>query len=218
MIILLLGAYLIYNPATFAQVSNQLGFSTSQNTLDKVVLVSVRPGNYSSLPVALTPQDTMTATFTSNPPGTDVLLMNQGNYSEYVTTNGSLVTIYPASLVNISTYTLVFNNPGSAGNYYLVFRNPQSALTTDVLVHMEISSATTASYAAYIPIIITLVGLILFAIGVFSGKKRESRGKTRIAPRADMLPVAHATTACRYCNASMNRGEIFCPSCKKSQM
>jgi hypothetical protein len=217
-IILIVGAYLAYSPASLSQVSNQLGFSTSQNTVDRTILVSVRPGNYSSLAVVLSPPDTMTASLRSDPPGTDVLLMDQGNFSKYVANNGSSVSIYPASLVNVSTYTLIFNDPGSAGNYYLVFQNPQSIRTTDVLVHLTLSSATTVSYASYIPIIIALIGLILFAIGLISRKKTGSSEEIKFASRADVKPVANGTTACRYCNASMNRGQIFCPSCKKSQM
>jgi hypothetical protein len=216
-IIFLAGVYLVFTPTILVQGSNQLGFSTSQNIVDRDVLVSIRPGNYSSLSVPLYPQQTITANVSSNPPGTDVLLMNQGNYSEYVATNGSLVSIYPESLVNVSTYTLFFNYPGSTGNYYLVFRNPQSSQTTDVLVQLTVSSEAALSYLAYISVIIVGIGLIFLVIGALSGKKKESSKKTSHSSRSEALQIVDSTTKCRYCNASMNRGDMFCPSCKKSQ-
>ncbi|MFI5421349.1 MAG: hypothetical protein ACHQ1H_10320, partial [Nitrososphaerales archaeon] len=163
----------------------------------------------------LSPPDSMSAALKSDPPGSDVLLMNQGNFSQYVANNGSFVAIYPASVVNVSTYTLVFDHVNSSGNYYLVFRNPQSTHATDLLVHLTVSSPTTASNADYIPIIIAVAGLILVTIGVFSGKKTEYEEKPHPPPSA--LQVESATKECRYCKATMNNDEVFCPSCKKSQ-
>ena len=211
LILLVVGAYFAYSPSTLKQVSNDLGFSTTQNNVDRTVLVSVSPDNYSSFPVTLSSQETMRATLTSNPRGTDVLIMDQGNYTDFVTRNGSFVGIDPASLVNVSTYTLVFKPTSADGNYYLVFRNPQTSGTTDVLVHLVVSSPTlSSSYSSAIPIIAALVGLLFVAIGVLSRRKTS--------PNVKAKSISKGEPVCRYCSTTMKQGEMFCPSCKKSQV
>jgi hypothetical protein len=210
-ILLILGAYLVFSAPTYNSFSLAVGLSNNQVVLDRTSVFPLRGSNYSSIQIALTPDENLSATIQSNPSGIDFLLTNAGNYSLLSERNNSAYQVYSQSRLGIGNYSFSFatSNPG---NYYLVFVS--HATSTDVLVHISVTRTTVSSTSAYVPILIVLAGVVLIAFGSILRRPVVVENISQ-GIRTQAFPAT--SSKCQFCGARIDPGSVFCPSCKKSQ-
>ncbi len=224
LLVILLGGFLIYNPQPMNTIGAYAGLSSSQVTHDHATFVRVGESNYSSIPVSLTPQDTLKVQIQSDPPGVIFLLMDSGNFSELKSGNNNSYSVYPQSKLNVQNYSFTLAQPSSNVNYYLVFFDPATNTTSSALVHVTIVTKGSLQVSIIIPAIIVAVGLLIAGIGSVIGKKSPQIVHNEPPPLAKSTntPVTSsaepASGVCRYCGAALKPDSPFCPSCQKSQV
>lgn len=218
---MILGLYLAFSPPTFAALSYQVGLANQQTTLDKNYVLPLNESNYANLPVVLSPQDNLSVSMQANPGGIDFLFMNSGNYSLWSARNVSSYQVYSQSKLNVTNYSFSFSGYGSNQDYYLVFVSPGGRSgNTDVLLHMVVQSTSSVQEAGYVPFLIMIIGVALIGMGLFTRKKSEKveRGRQVIDTLPEPTTIGQSSTPkCQFCGASMNKGTLFCPACKRSQ-
>ena len=208
LVLLAIGIFFAYDSSTLGAGLGALGFSQTQTVVDRNVLVQVSPSkNYtSSIGVPMSPQDTLTLSFKTSPGRVDFFLMNQGNYSLFSAKNGSAYAVYPQSQLNVSLYSLTFNESGYDGILYLVFVSHD--VQADVLTHLTVSRAVNSAAVEYLPLGLALVGLVIVAFGLFLSSPRP-----RAAPKSGPNVLR-----CKFCGAPLGSGQsAFCPSCGRAQ-
>jgi hypothetical protein len=242
-VLLIIAAFFTFYGSYLNQVLGLAGFTTQSTVFDKEYSVSMNSSGYSSVTFHLSPQDAMSASIQSSPRGLDILLMNAGNFSLFNQSNGqnrAVQVYYPQSVLNVtsSPYNLSFNDSSTSGNYTLVFKNPRSG-TTDVLARITIVNNAVSPEVSYIPYAIAIIGILLIAVGAFSGNPKRrpvsmaagpqrpiaGQGAQRpphaLGPQSLASPPPPPPTTpprCKYCGATISGGQAFCPSCHRSQV
>lgn len=224
LLVILLGGFLIYNPQPLSSLGGYAGLSSSQVTYDHSSFVRVGVSNYSSIPVTITPQDTLNVRIQSDSPGVNFLVMNYGNFSELKSGNSNSYSVYPQSRLNVQNYSFSMTQPSSSESYYLVFFDPATNTTSSALVHLTIVTKGSLHVSEYIPAIIVAVGLAILGIGTLTGRKSPKIVHKEPPPLAKTVssPTTPSTAPspglCRYCGAPLKPDSPFCPSCQKSQI
>jgi hypothetical protein len=221
-IALILGLVLYLSPIALSTLANGTGVSGSVVSTNKVLFLNVGPNNYTFEQVTLSSNNNLDVYYQSEPAGIEFLLMNQGNYSNFVTGAQSNVQIYSESKLNQANDSFLFT-PGStsAQNYYLVFKSlPGRDVTTNLELNLKIGAQVSAFDTIFIPYAILMIALILLVIGIFGGRQRRVETVSPVSQKganatSPVLPVNDAK--CRFCNAPMPSTMLFCPVCGKSQ-
>lgn len=167
---MIIGIYLVSNPGSAVALSNGVGLASSQVVVDRNLLVSVEPSNRSYASVHLENGDELSGSISANPPGVDFLLMNAGNFSEWVSARGGSYEIYPQSSLGVSEYSFTFTNSMPAGDYYLGFVSHSQSGVVDVLIHLTI--ARQLPYNSFLlSVLFVLVGVVVLAFAFRGGKR-----------------------------------------------
>ena len=233
-VILLVGMFFLYSPSTFGQVAGFVGVQTTttiSSPPDRLIVVPY--GNFSSFSASIPEKGTVTSTFTMDPPGLNIFVMNQGNFTLFTKNQ----TAFPIrSLLNASSPAslMLTNDQGStnATYYFVIQNNSPTKQLSDVLLHYAITSPTSSlsgeMYYALIPVII---GIALIALGMLPKKKpevlpppppqQEQQPQPQVSTikqtTAQTSPSRPAVYTCKFCGVTMNPSEQFCPSCQRSQ-
>jgi len=150
----------------------------------------------------------------SNPQGVDFLLMDQGNFSEFVSGNQPAVQVYNESRLDVGNYSFSFSHVTTSQNYYLVFKSLSGRnSTTDVMLNMKILTQSSLFDVSFIPISAAVIGVVLVGFGIVVGKPNRKRSK-----QEDISVPVRSEARCAFCGATIPRGNVFCPSCKRSQL
>jgi hypothetical protein len=221
-IILILGLVLYSSPLALSTLSNDSGVSGTVVTTTKILYLSVNPGNYTSQKISLNHNNNLIVSYESDPSGVDFLLMNQGNYTLFVSGVQSNVQVYNESELTRGNFSFSFNtNSANNQNYYLVFKAlPGRNVTTGIKFNFEITDQVSDFNVLYIPYSILALGLMLILAGAFAGTRKKS--VLPPAPTAQKGGTPGGTFSsnevkCKFCGASMPSTQLFCPSCGKSQ-
>jgi hypothetical protein len=219
-IVLIFGLVLYLSPPALSSFSSGTGITSSSITASKTLYFTVKPGNYSDLPVALSSQNNLVVNFESQPAGVGFLLMNQGNFTKFSSGNGSTggVQIYNVSRLDVSNYSFSFS-PNTLGsqNYHLVFKSLAGRnVTTDIVLSFKITTQSSAFDVSYVQIAVLLISLILLGFGVFGGGRRRG-GRTKVLATPTST-FGKETASCKFCGASISTGSVFCPTCQRSQV
>ena len=219
-IILIAGLYLFYSPGATSAMDSSLGIAVTQVVYDRTSVVVVAPQNYSFVSAKLQQGDSLNVVLTANPGNVDVLLMNQGNFSEWASSRGGSYGSYSQSALHVSNYTFSFIDTESTQLFYVVFLSHASNDVTTVLVHTVIERAS-YYFALLLSLTLCAVGAILLGYGLLSGRSKQ--GQAHVGIPAVSPPEPRATFAetgpslCRHCGAALMPGDSFCSSCGKSQ-
>jgi hypothetical protein len=233
-VILLVGMFFLYSPSTFGQVAGYAGVQTTttiSSPPDRLIVVPY--GNFSFFSVSIPDKGTMTSTFDMNPPGLNIFVMNQGNFTLF-TKNQSAFPI--RSMFNVSSpasLKLTYNQASTNVTYYFVIQdNNPAKQSSDVLLHYTITSQVSLSGVMYYTLILVIIGIALIALGALPKSKPKEilpppmpQQKQQPQPQVSTIQQTAAQTpptrpvicACKFCGATMNPNELFCPSCQRSQ-
>jgi hypothetical protein len=235
-LLLVVGLFFLYSPGTLGQVAGLAGAKTTTTVSsppDKLIVVPY--GNTSFLAVPIPPNDTISASFKLDPPGLNIFVMNQANFTLFM---GKQAASPIESLLNASSpasLTLTNSMPSVNDTYYFVVQNNVATKqSSDVIAHYTITSQVPLGGVGQLPYIPIILGLALIIVGAFP--KIERKPKTppplpvkkdqevpKVPPVTQPLPAQVAQPAvptvkkCAYCGAKMSANDIFCPSCKRAQ-
>ena len=209
--------------SSLGQGLNYMGVSNQKTVFDSgSTLVSLKDSNF-TMPFQMITNDVVSATVQSNPRGIDVFMMYLGNSSA-----GLSKDVIIAHAFNINETSLTFTAT-SNGNYSLVITRGSilEGVTPDVIVDLTVTRTFITTEQNYLPYAVAIVGVVLLAIGVFSrngttaaiDQKKQPTPATQSKTITPVSPAPRVTqTKCKYCGAAMKPGQVFCPSCTKSQV
>jgi hypothetical protein len=164
-----------------------------------------------------------------DPKGLNIFVMNQGNFTLFMK-NQSAFPI--RSLLNASSpASLDLTNNQASTNvtyYFIIQNNSPSRQTSDILLHYTITSQTSLGGEMYYALITVIIGIALIALGMFPKSKPEvippplpQQGQQQVSTfqqtTTQTQPERPVLYACKFCGATMNPSELFCPSCQRSQ-
>ena len=222
-VVLIIGLVLYLSPTALSTLANDSGISGSVVNSNKALLLNVNPGNYTTELVTLSHNNNLNVSYDSEPAGIEFLLMNQGNYTLFASGSQSNVQVYSESKLNQSSDSFSFTpSSTSTQNYYLVFRSlPGRNVTTNLVLNLKVVAQVSAFDTLFIPYGLFAIALILLVFGIFGGRRRNiAAASASLAQKGEsgaraVQPISQAK--CKFCNAPMPSGMVFCPSCGKSQ-
>jgi hypothetical protein len=218
--LLIAALYLFFNPGTLAPATGSLGIGGIQSVYDKTSVVAVEPLNYSYVAVNMATGDSLKVDMDANPGGLDVLLLNQGNFSSWVSSKGGSFDTYPQSALRVSNYSFAFTSSEPSQAFYILLVSHSASQISDALMHIQVTRTSDYSGTLF-PLLFGLIGVVLMAYA-FAGR-RTGDGASRSAQQPPSLGQAQGVSAgsaspfCRHCGAALEPGNAFCPSCNRSQ-
>lgn len=166
-LILLVGMFFLYSPSTLNQVVEFAGMNTTTTVSSSPNILSVVPyENYSYIAVSIPPNDTITSTFTMDPAGLSIFIMNSGNFTLFKDDQPTAPISSDLNASSTASITLTNSRLGSNNTFYLVIQNNSPARqASDVVTHYTITSQVSFSGEANLPLVPVILGLALIVVG-----------------------------------------------------
>jgi hypothetical protein len=169
-LLIVFALFLYSNPS----LTVSFGLVTSDTVFDKTSLVSIAPQNFSFYEVNLQPGDALSVSLATNPGNVDVLLMNQGNFSQWSQRVRGSYSTYPESALHVSNYSFSFTSSEPAQNYFVVMVAHSANESTNVLLH-AVATRPSQDSILLLPLIVAFLGLIILVFAVRSGGRKAGR-------------------------------------------
>jgi hypothetical protein len=196
----------------FAQVLGLVSHVQTERLVVSPTLLTVAASSYSFLPVDLRGGVRVMGSLEVGA-GQEVGLyvMDEGNFTLWRATQPSTVLLAKPIAISYN-FTIT---PKTTGSYYFVFDNPDTTRRVVIFSLSTIENTTVLSpvvdYSGYL---IFALGIVLFAIGARTGKRKPKpealiKRETAVKPET----VVH----CKFCGAEVPRGEKFCAKCGRAQ-
>jgi len=213
LLLILVGGYVVYQGQAIitpiAETFGLVSYVPTQNALIPSTLVNVPASNYSFVPADLQGGVQVVGSF-QVVDGREIAMyvMDEGNFSLWRTGHQSAILL--AKPIAIS-YNFTFT-PRTTGTYYFIFDNEDTSRRTVIftlsLIEVTPVISPTVAYAGYE---IFAVGIILFAIGARTGKRKPK-------PEPEVISETVKTgVRCKFCGAALSEGEMFCAKCGRAQ-
>jgi hypothetical protein len=207
-LLLVLGGFFVLDQGTqvlipVAEVSGLLSYVRSETSVISPTLISIGPSNYSFLSADLKANVQVQGSLQVGD-GREVAfyVMDDGNFSQWRLGRPSAVILAKPTAIS---YNFTFT-PKEAGEYYFVFDNQDTSHRTVVfnlnLIKDNLALSPLLEYVGYE---LTALGILLSALGLKFGKKREP-----ITPSV-------AGWKCKFCRAENTGNQTFCSKCGRSQ-
>ena len=142
---------------------------------NRTVLAQIAPGNYSAIQVTLTSQQTLQGSFSSYPENVDFFLMNRSVFSSWNASGYPPIDIYPQSTLDAKNYTFTVAGMENPKGLSLVFIAKSSNASTNLLLHLAISSEPDLTQTLAVPVVIVALGVASVAFGATRARKADSR-------------------------------------------
>jgi hypothetical protein len=213
LLLMLVGGFVVYqgvavlNP--IAEVLGLVSHVQTERLLIPSTLLGVAASNYSFVPADLQGGVQVAGSF-QVVDGREIAMyvMDEGNFTLWRTGHPSAIILAKPIAISYN-FTLT---PHATGTYYFVFDNEDTSRRTVIfslsLVEDTAVISPAVGYAGYE---IFALGIILFAIGARTGKRKPK-------PEPEVISeTVEATHRCKFCGAELAEGEMFCAKCGRAQ-
>ena len=122
--ILLVGMFFLYSPGAFGQVAGFAGVQTTTTISSPPNRLIVIPyGNFSSFSVSIPEKGMVTSTFTMDPKGLNIFVMNPGNFTMFTKNQSAFPIISLLNASSPASLDLTNNQASTNATYYFVIQN-----------------------------------------------------------------------------------------------
>jgi len=213
LLLMLVGGFVVYQGVAIlnpiAEVLGQVSHVQTERLLMPSTLLNVAASNYSFVPADLQGGVQVVGSF-QVVDGREIAMyvMDEGNFSLWRTGHPSAIILAKPIAISYN-FTLT---PHATGTYYFVFDNEDTSRRTVIfslsLVEDTVVVNPLVGYAGYE---IFALGMILFAIGARTGKRKPK-------PEPEVISeTVEAPHRCKFCGAELAEGEMFCAKCGRAQ-
>jgi len=213
LLLMLVGGFIVYQGAEvltpIAEVLGLISHVQTKSPLISSTLLNVPASNYSFIPADLRGGEQVVGSF-QVVDGREIAMyvMDEGNFTLWRTGHPSAIILAKPIAISYN-FTLT---PHESGTYCFVFDNEDTSRRTVIFSLSRVEDTAIISpvvgYAGYE---IFALGIVLFAIGARTGKRKPKR-----EPEVVSEPVKTAAR-CKFCGAQLAEGERFCSKCGRAQ-
>ena len=216
LVLLLLGVFLLdQGSQVLTPLATELGQTSHLRTMSVLIpptLVGVAPANYTWISIHINDEAQVAGSLQVGT-GREInfYAMNQSSFYDWRAGR-------PAASIDakFSTGLYRFNlTLSSGGEYYFIFENEENTRRTVIFELSKVNDVIVVHPAVeYLPLALTVVGILLFIWGARSGRKKPQPVEEAIAQ-----PVAPTVAGwkCRFCGTGNPVGETFCQGCGRSE-
>jgi len=213
LLLMLVGGFVVYQGVAIlnpiAEVLGQVSHVQTERLLMPSTLLNVAASNYSFVPADLQGGVQVLGSF-QVVDGREIAMyvMDEGNFSLWRTGHPSAIILAKPIAISYN-FTLT---PHAAGTYYFVFDNEDTSRRTVIFsLSLVEDTAVISPVVGYAGYEIFALGMILFAIGARTGKRKPK-------PEPEVISeTVEATVRCKFCGAELAEGEKFCAKCGRAQ-
>jgi hypothetical protein len=213
LLLMLVGGFVVYQGVAIlnpiAEVLGQVSHVQTERLLIPSTLLNVAASNYSFVPADLQGGVQVAGSF-QVVDGREIAMyvMDEGNFTLWRTGHPSAIILAKPIAISYN-FTLT---PHATGTYYFVFDNEDTSRRTVIFsLSLVEDTAVVNPVVGYAGYEIFALGIILFAIGARTGKRKPK-------PEPEVISeTVEATHRCKFCGAELAERERFCAKCGRAQ-